>query len=96
MATTFSGPVVSLKGFIGGPNPNAGSRANDTEQGGKTPFSVTNVTTLSDGTTTLLATQNEGVMVYVSDAVNATTAGYAFSNGTTWKQMNAPDTDVQA
>jgi len=90
--TTFKGPVTSLNGFIGGPNVNA----TDTQQGGTTAFSVTNATTLSDGVNTLLATENEGVMVYVSDAVNATTAGYAFSDGTTWKQMNAPATDVQA
>jgi len=71
--TTFNGPVVSLNGFIGGPNPNAGGTgANDTEQGGKRPFSVTNATTLTitSGTesgTKLLATANEGAMVYTLD-----------------------------
>jgi hypothetical protein len=34
--TTFTGPVVALNGFIGGPNPNA----QDTAQGGKTPWTV--------------------------------------------------------
>ena len=35
--TTFTGPVTSINGFIGGPNPNAGAtRENDTQQGGST------------------------------------------------------------
>lgn len=88
--TTFKGPVTSLNGFIGGPNPNA----SDTQQGGTTVFYATNVTTLTDGTNTLLATANEGVMVYCEDSVNATTNGYVFSNGTTWKQVGSPATDV--
>ena len=46
--TTFTGPVVSIGGLIGGPNPNAqATRENDTEQGGNVAFSVTNVTTLT-------------------------------------------------
>ena len=37
--TTFTGPVVSLNGFIGGPNVNAGGTgSNDTQQGGNLPF----------------------------------------------------------
>ena len=88
--TTFNGPVTSLKGFIGGPNINAG----DTQQGGKTPFTTVNVTTISDGTTTLIATQNEGVMVYVQNGVNATTSCYAFSDGTNWLQMNDPTATI--
>jgi len=37
--TTFTGPVTSLNGFIGGPNVNAkGSSATDTQQGGNLPF----------------------------------------------------------
>jgi len=88
--TTFTGPVTSLRGFIGGPNVNAG----DTQQGGTTAFSVTNVTTITDGSNTLLATANEGVMIYVSNLTASNVSGYAFSNGTTWKQLNAPGTNV--
>jgi len=87
--TTFNGPVVSLNGFIGGPNPNAGgSGSNDTEQGGKVPFSATNATTLtitsgSESGTKLLATASAGSLVYVSDGASGN-AVYAFSNGTQW------------
>jgi hypothetical protein len=98
--TTFTGPVVSLNGIIGGPNVNAGgSGANDTEQGGTVPFTVTNVTTLTIATgssagKTLLATVNEGAIVYVRNLTASNIAGYTFSNGTTWKQLNAPGTNV--
>jgi hypothetical protein len=98
--TTFTGPVVALNGFIGGPNVNAGAtRPNDTEQGGTVAWSVSNVTTLSISTgpkagETLLATANQGLMIYVTNLTASNISGYAFSNGTTWKQLNAPGTDV--
>ena len=91
--TTFNGPVVSLNGFIGGPNPNAGgSGSNDTEQGGKRPFSVTNATTLtitsgSESGVTLLATVNEGAMVYTLDGASGS-AVYAFSDGSNWLRVD--------
>ena len=48
--TTFSGPVVALNGFIGGPNVNANvtGTSTDTQQGGNLPFIAAsgNVTTL--------------------------------------------------
>jgi len=39
--TTFQGPVTSLNGFIGGPNPNAGvtGTPEDTQQGGNSLYS---------------------------------------------------------
>ncbi len=91
--TTFNGPVVSLNGFIGGPNPNAGGTgANDTEQGGKRPYSATNATTLTitSGTesgTKLLATTNEGAMVYTLDGASGS-AVYAFSDGSSWLRVD--------
>ena len=96
--TTFQGPVVSLNGIIGGPNKNAGTGANDTEQGGKVPYTATNATTLTitsgqSSGTTLLATANEGALVYTSDCISGV-AGYVFSDGTTWKQVNAPSSDI--
>ena len=91
--TTFTGPVVSLNGFIGGPNVNAGTGANDTEQGGNTPYAFTNVTTITSSAGVLIATENEGACVYTSDCISSA-AGYVFSNGTTWKQMNAPASDI--
>jgi hypothetical protein len=87
--TTFSGPVTAINGFIGGPNPNAG----DTQQGGTTPYAFTNVTTITSSAGTLVATANEGVTVYTSDCISSA-AGYVFSDGTTWKQMNAPASDI--
>ena len=42
---------------------------------------------------TLSAVGNTGVMIYVSNGA-AGNPGYAFSNGTTWKQMAAPTTDI--
>ena len=98
--TTFTGPVVSLNGFIGGPNVNAqGSSATDTQQGGSDPFlaSEGNVTTLSTtgGTRTLLATENEGVMAYVKNGANGTSVScYVFSDGTQWLQANDPTSTV--
>ena len=90
--TTFQGPVVSLNGIIGGPNPNAGSGANDTEQGGKRPYSATNATTLtitsgSESGVTLLATANEGAMVYTLDGASGS-AVYAFSDGSSWLRVD--------
>jgi hypothetical protein len=81
--TTFKGPVTSLNGFIGGPNVNAG----DTQQGGKTPYTVTDANTISDGTNTLEAADNQGVLVYVQDGA-AGAAVYAFSDGTNWKRVD--------
>jgi len=81
--TTFKGPVTSLNGFIGGPNVNAG----DTQQGGKTPYTVTDANTISDGTNTLEAADNQGVLVYVQDGA-AGSAVYAFSDGTNWKRVD--------
>ena len=53
--TTFTGPVTSLNGFIGGPNKNAG----DTQQGGKNTYSIgANSTEVTDGTKTLSAAGN--------------------------------------
>jgi hypothetical protein len=97
--TTFTGPVVALNGFIGGPNVNAGSGANDTEQGGNLPFiaSAGNVTTLSTtgGTRTLLATANEGVIAYVKNGANGTSIScYVFSDGAQWLQLNDPTSTV--
>ncbi len=57
--TTFKGPVTSLNGFIGGPNKNAG----DTQQGGKNTYSFASTSTVTDGTNTLDATTNEGVLI---------------------------------
>ena len=89
--TTFSGPVTSINGFIGGPNPNAG----DTQQGGTTPWSFSSTSVVQNATTgaTLSAVGNTGVMIYVSNGA-AGNPGYAFSNGTTWKQMAALTTDI--
>ena len=98
--TTFTGPVVSLGGLIGGPNPNAQkTKENDTEQGGNVIYSVTNVTTLTIATgyyagTKLLATENQGAMVYVKNLTASNVSGYTFSNGLTWKQLNSPGTNV--
>ena len=91
--TTFNGPVVSLNGFIGGPNPNAGGTGpNDTEQGGKVPYTATNATTLtitsgSESGTKLLATVNAGSLVYVSNGASGN-AIYAFSDGAEWLRVD--------
>jgi hypothetical protein len=98
--TTFTGPVCSFNGFIGGPNPNSGltGTTDDTQQGGNVVYSFSNVTTLiiASGTysgTTLLATANRGVMVFTSNCISSV-AGYVFSDGTTWKQVNAPSSNI--
>ena len=96
--TTFTGPVVSLNGIIGGPNPNAGSGANDTEQGGNVVYSFSNTTTLTIASgqysgTNLLATASKGSLVFTSDCCSGV-AGYVFSDGTTWKQVNAPADNI--
>ncbi len=50
--TTFTGPVTSINGFIGGPNPNAGAtRENDTQQGGTTPWSFSSTSVVQNATT---------------------------------------------
>jgi hypothetical protein len=33
-------------------------------------------------------------MVFVNNLTASNISGYAFSNGTTWKQLNAPGTNV--
>ena len=81
--TTFTGPVTSLNGFIGGPNKNAG----DTQQGGKNTYSIgANSTEVTDGTKTLSAAGNEGVLIYVDNGA-AGAKVYAFSDGTNWKRV---------
>jgi len=85
--TTFTGPVTALNGFIGGANPNAG----DTQQGGNVSWTVSNVTTLTIATgtragETLLATANKGVLVFVDNGYSGADT-YAFSDGSTWKQV---------
>jgi hypothetical protein len=84
--TTFKGPVTSLNGFIGGPNVNAG----DTQQGGKTPYTTTNSSTVTDGTNEFFALNNEGVLIYVQDGANGNPV-YAFSDGTNWKRVDTLD-----
>ena len=86
--TTFTGPVTSLNGFIGGANVNA----SDTQQGGSVAWTVSNDTTLTiaSGTRsgeTLLATANEGVMVFTGDGASGN-AVYCFSDGTNWLRMD--------
>ena len=85
--TTFTGPVVSLNGFIGGANENA----HDTAQGGKISWTVSNASTvtIASGTRageTLSAVDNDGVMIYVANGFS-NAATYAFSDGTTWKRV---------
>ena len=85
--TTFTGPVVSLNGFIGGANENA----QDTAQGGKVSWTVSDASTVTIATGTrsgeeLSAVNNDGVMIYVADGFS-NAATYAFSDGTTWKRV---------
>ena len=85
--TTFTGPVVSLNGFIGGANENG----NDTAQGGKVSWTVSNASTVTIATgsragETLSAVGNDGVMIYVSNGFS-NAATYAFSDGTTFKRV---------
>jgi len=89
--STWSGPVISLNGFIGGADVNA----TDTQQGGTTPWTVTSNTTLTNGTSNLVASSNEGVMVYVQDGANSA-ACYAFSDGVAWKRCDNVAADVSA
>jgi hypothetical protein len=90
--TTFTGPVVALNGFIGGPNVNAGVPGpNDTEQGGNVAWTVSNASTVtiasgSRAGDTLSAVDNDGVMIYVANGFS-NAATYAFSDGTTWKRV---------
>ena len=98
--TTFTGPVCSFNGFIGGPNPNSGltGTPDDTQQGGNVVYSYSNVTTLiiASGTysgTTLLATASRGVTVFTSNCISGV-AGYVFSDGTTWKMINLPGSNI--
>jgi hypothetical protein len=87
--TTFTGPVVALNGFIGGANSN--STAPDTAQGGGVAWTVSDTSTLTIATgqnagATLSAVSNLGVMVFVGNGYSGA-ATYAFSDGTTWKQV---------
>jgi len=87
--TTFTGPVVALNGFIGGANSN--STASDTAQGGNVAWTVSDTSTLTIATgqnagATLSAVSNAGVMVYVANGYTGA-ATYAFSDGSTWKQV---------
>ena len=87
--TTFTGPVVALIGFIGGANSN--STAGDTAQGGGVAWTVSNTSTLTiaSGTRsgeTLSAVSNLGVLAFVANGYSGA-ATYAFSDGTTWKQV---------
>ena len=87
--TTFTGPVVALNGFIGGANSN--STAPDTAQGGGVAWTVLDTSTLTIATGTragenLSAVSNLGVMVFVANGYTGA-ATYAFSDGTTWKQV---------
>ena len=96
--TTFTGPVVSIGGFIGGPNTNSTNKENDTEQGGAVAwsYSSTSLVQIASGQSsgqTLSAVGNTGVMIYVSNGI-AGLPGYAFSNGTTWQRMNAPNLSI--
>ena len=87
--TTFTGPVVALNGFIGGANSN--STAPDTAQGGGVAWTVSDTSTLTIATgsragETLSAVSNLGVMVFVGNGYSGA-ATYAFSDGSTWKQV---------
>ena len=92
--TTFNGPVTSLNGFIGGPNPNAGvtGTPSDTEQGGSVVYSAVNATTLQIQSgpysgNTLLATANKTVMIYTDNGASGS-AVYAFSDGSNWLRVD--------
>ena len=92
--TTFQGPVTSLSGFIGGPNPNAGvtGTPEDTQQGGAIVYSAVNATTLQIQSgpysgTTLLATVNKANMIYTDNGASGS-AVYAFSDGSSWLRVD--------
>jgi len=94
--TTFTGPVVSLNGFIGGANENG----NDTAQGGKISWTVLNASTIqiASGTRSgeqLSAVNNDGCLVYVSNG-NAGADCYAMSNGTQWIKLNVTNVAISA
>ena len=94
--TTFNGPVTSLNGFIGGPNPNAGATGStDTQQGGNTPWTYSSTSVVQNATTgeTLSAVGNDGVLIYVADGA-ANSACYAFSDGATWKRCDNVAADI--
>jgi hypothetical protein len=90
--TTFTGPVVALNGFIGGPNSNAHSGADDTQQGGSVAYTVSNASNViiasgQNSGQTVSAVGNAGVLLYVANG-NSGTAIYAFSDGTTFLRVN--------
>jgi len=92
--TTFNGPVTSLNGFIGGPNPNAGvtGTPSDTEQGGSVVYSVVNATTLQIQSgpysgQTLLATVSKANLIYTDNGASGN-AVYAFSDGSNWLRVD--------
>ena len=90
--TTFTGPVVALNGFIGGPNSNAHSGADDTQQGGSVAYTVSNASNViiasgQNSGQTVSAVGNTGVLLFVADG-NSGTAVYAFSDGTTFLRVN--------
>ena len=90
--TTFTGPVVALNGFIGGPNSNAHSGADDTQQGGSVAYTVSNASNViiasgQNSGQTVSAVGNTGVLLFVADG-NSGTAVYAFSNGTTFLRVS--------
>jgi len=90
--TTFTGPVVALNGFIGGPNSNAHSGANDTQQGGSVAYTVSNASNViiasgQNSGQTVSAVGNTGVLLFVADG-NSGSAIYAFSNGTTFLRVS--------
>jgi hypothetical protein len=90
--TTFTGPVVALNGFIGGPNSNAHSGADDTQQGGSVAYTVSNASNViiasgQNSGQTVSAVGNTGVLLFVADG-NSGSAIYAFSDGTTFLRVN--------
>jgi hypothetical protein len=90
--TTFTGPVVALNGFIGGPNSNAHSGADDTQQGGSVAYTVSNASNViiasgQNSGQTVSAVGNAGVLLYVANG-NSGSAIYAFSDGTTFLRVN--------
>jgi hypothetical protein len=90
--TTFTGPVVALNGFIGGPNSNAHSGADDTQQGGSVAYTVSNASNViiasgQNSGQTVSAVGNTGVLLFVADG-NSGSAIYAFSNGTTFLRVS--------
>ena len=94
--TTFTGPVVALNGFIGGANENG----QDTAQGGKVSWTVSNASTVTIATgdragETLSAVGNDGCLIYVSNG-NAGDDCYAMSNGTQWIKLNVTNIAISS